>query len=135
MRPGRNGARPHAPLLRRSGRCDAPQVAELRGRPGPRAPNGYVAAIPEPAVAPRWLPRLGLGACGLAQFKNSFGPDLHARHAAAPPPPFACLGLAAVAWAIHRPAPLRGDRRGEAPAWRGGRSGVAALARWPVGPS
>ncbi len=89
-----------------------------------------LAAIPEPAVAQRWLLRLGLGACGLAPFKNSFGPVLHPRYAVAPHLLSLVAGLASVAWSIHRPAPLREGHRQDAGAWRRGRSGVASLARW-----
>ncbi len=88
-----------------------------------------LAAIPEPRVAQRWLLRLGFAACGLAQFKRSFGPELHPRYAAAPSPLSLAAGLAAVAWAIHRPAPLpQGDGVVERSRHMG-RHGVADLAR------
>jgi phosphatidylglycerol lysyltransferase len=65
-----------------------------------------LAAIPDPAAGKSWMTAMGLGACGLAQFKRSFGPRLLPRFAAAPRPASLASGLAAVALAVHRPSPL-----------------------------
>lgn len=93
-----------------------------------------LAAIPEPRVGRPWLDRLGLGACGLAQFKRSFGPELRPRYAAAPSRLTLATGLAAVAWAIHRPPTL--DRASTNPAEMPGprRVGVLDVAHWLARP-
>lgn len=65
-----------------------------------------LAAIPNPPASSVWKRVPGLGNDGLGQFKCSFGPRLTPRYAAAPGPLSLAAGLAAVAWAIHRPGPL-----------------------------
>ncbi|TNC68053.1 phosphatidylglycerol lysyltransferase domain-containing protein [Rubellimicrobium roseum] len=65
-----------------------------------------LAAIPEPTPGRSWLRALGLGSCGLAQFKGAFGPRHLPRYAAAPGRLALALGLASVARAIRRPGPL-----------------------------
>jgi phosphatidylglycerol lysyltransferase len=65
-----------------------------------------LAAIPDCTALPAWLRGKVAGATGLGQFKRAFGPRLLRRYAAAPGRAALALGLAAVAWAIHRPPSL-----------------------------
>ncbi len=88
-----------------------------------------LAAIPNCSIVPGWLSR-GAGTAGLGQFKKAFGPRLSPRYAAAPGTPGLALGLAAVAWAIHRPGPLQNDDTG---AHSAGPSWVQARARHHFG--